>query len=143
MSDLDDRTAKRTVLVVDDSPDNLQLLNGLLKDEYQVRVAKNGVQALKAALQEPMPDVILLDIMMPDMDGYEVCARLKAADATKDIPVIFLSAKTQIEDAQLGFELGCADYITKPILPDVVRARVRTHVMLNLARDFLKTRFAF
>ena len=142
MSDPDDRTAKRTVLVVDDSPDNLQLLNGLLKDDYQVRVAKNGAQALKAALQDPMPEVILLDIMMPDMDGYEVCARLKADDATKHIPVIFLSAKTQIEDAQLGFELGCADYITKPILPDVVRARVRTHVMLNLARDFLKTRFS-
>jgi len=141
MSDVDDQAAKRTVLLVDDSPDNLQLLNGLLKDEYQVRVARNGAQALKAALEEPMPDVILLDIMMPDMDGYEVCARLKADDATKGIPVIFLSSKNQIEDAQLGFELGCADYITKPILPDVVRARVRTHVMLNLARDFLKTRY--
>jgi putative two-component system response regulator len=134
-----DPSAKHTILVVDDSPDSLQLLNALLKDEFRVRLASDGPQALKAAAQKPHPDAILLDIMMPDMDGYEVCARLKAEDATREIPVIFLTAKTEIEDAERGFDVGGADYITKPILPPVVIARVRTHVMLKVARDFIKS----
>ena len=120
-----------TVLVVDDSPDGLQILNEILKRQYEVRLARSGEQALQAALQKPRPDAILLDIMMPGMDGYEVCSRLKANDATRDIPVIFLTAKTDIEDAQRGFDLGGADYITKPILPPVVLARISTHIALK------------
>ena len=130
--------AKNTVLVVDDSPDGLQILNEVLKRRYDVRLARSGEQALQAAQQKPQPDAILLDIMMPGMDGYEVCSRLKANDATRDIPVIFITAKTDIEDAQRGFDLGGADYITKPILPPVVLARISTHIGLKLAREFMK-----
>src|SRR5689334_20903713 len=104
---------KPVVLLVDDTPENLQLMNGLLKDEYRTRLANNGERALRAALQEPRPDLILLDIMMPGMDGYEVCTRLKADAATADIPVIFLTAKGQVEDEQKGFAAGCVDYILK------------------------------
>ena len=129
---------RHTVLVVDDSPDDIQILNELLGETYEVRIAKNGEQALAAARQKPKPSLILLDVVMPGMDGYEVCARLKAAATTADIPVIFLTAKNQAEEAQLGFDIGGADYITKPILPAVVLARVRTHVYLHLSLDFLK-----
>ena len=129
---------KNTVLIVDDSPDGLQILNEILKRQYDVRLARSGEQALQAAQQKPRPDAILLDIMMPGMDGYEVCSRLKANDATRDIPVIFITAKTDIEDAQRGFDLGGADYITKPILPPVVLARISTHLSLKLAREFMK-----
>lgn len=132
-----DSSQKRTILAVDDDPENLHLINELLKDEYRVRLASSGEQALQAARQAPLPDAILLDIVMPGLDGYEVCRRLKADAATKNIPVILLTAKVQVEDAQLGFDAGCADYITKPIVPPLVVARVRTHVTLKLARDFL------
>jgi putative two-component system response regulator len=130
--------ARSTVLVVDDSPDGLQILNEILKRQYDVRLARGGEQALQAAQQNPRPDAILLDIMMPGIDGYEVCTRLKANSATKDIPVIFLTAKNDIEDAQRGFDLGGADYITKPILPPVVLARISTHIALKHAREFIK-----
>jgi putative two-component system response regulator len=131
-------SAKNTVLVVDYSPDGLQILNEVLKRDYDVRLARGGEQALQAAMQKPQPDAILLDIMMPGIDGYEVCKRLKANAATKDIPVIFLTAKNDIEDAQRGFDLGGADYITKPVLPPVVLARIQTHIALKLAREFIK-----
>ena len=131
-------SARNTVLVVDDSPDGLQILNEVLKRDYDVRLARGGEQALQAAVQKPQPDAILLDIMMPGIDGYEVCKRLKANAATKDIPVIFLTAKNDIEDAQRGFDLGGADYITKPVLPPVVLARIHTHIALKLAREFIK-----
>ena len=137
MPSVPDSPQKRTILAVDDDPENLHLINELLKDEYRVRLASSGDQALQAARQAPMPDAILLDIVMPGLDGYEVCRRLKADGATKNIPVILLTAKVQVEDAQLGFDAGCADYITKPIVPPLVVARVRTHVTLKLARDFL------
>ena len=130
--------AKNTVLIVDDSPDGLHLLNEVLKRQYNVRLARSGEQALREALQKPRPDAILLDIMMPGMDGYEVCSRLKANDATRDIPVIFITAKTDIDDAQRGFDLGGADYISKPILTPVVLARISTHIALKLAREFMK-----
>jgi len=136
----DTADSRNTVLVVDDSPDGLQILNEILKRQYEVRLARTGEQALQAAQQKPQPDAILLDIMMPGMDGYEVCSRLKANDATRDIPVIFITAKTDIEDAQRGFDLGGADYITKPILPPVVLARISTHIALKLAREFMKGR---
>ena len=134
-----DTASKRTILAVDDDPENLHIIHALLKDEYQLRLASNGEQALEAVRQVPLPDAILLDIVMPGMDGYEVCRRLKADAATKHIPVILLTAKVEVQDAQLGFDVGCADYITKPVIPPLVIARVRTHVTLKLARDFLGT----
>ena len=138
-----DFTAKQTLLVVDDGPDNLALMNGLLKDLYRVRVANSGGRALKIASTLPLPDLILLDIMMPNMDGYEVCRRLKADPVTADIPVIFLTAKAEVEDEQKGFDVGCVDYITKPISPPIVLARVKTHLLLKGARDFLKDQNAY
>ena len=143
MPDALDFTDKQIVLVVDDTVDNLQLMNDLLMDDYKTRIANNGDRALKAALQEPKPDLILLDIMMPGMDGYEVCKRLKADSATATIPVIFLTAKTQTEDEQLGFDVGCVDYITKPISPPIVMARVKTHLTLKAASDFLRDKNAY
>jgi len=138
MADTLDFTAKQTVLIVDDTPDNLTLMTGLLKDDYHTKVANNGERALRVASTSPLPDLILLDIMMPGMDGYEVCRRLKADAKTKGIPIIFLTAKTEIEDEQQGFDVGAVDYITKPISPPIVLARVKTHLTLKAAADFLK-----
>ena len=129
---------RHTLLVVDDSPEDIQILNDLLGETYDVRIAKSGEQALAAVRQKPKPSLILLDVVMPGIDGYEVCRRLKTAATTADIPVIFLTAKNQADEAQLGFDVGGADYITKPILPAVVLARVKTHVYLKLSLDFLK-----
>ncbi|THF57194.1 response regulator [Pseudothauera rhizosphaerae] len=144
MSDaLDIVIEKPTVLVVDDTPDNLSLMSGLLKDLYRVKVANHGEKALRIAASDTPPDLILLDIMMPDLDGYQVCERLKAEPATRDIPVIFLTAKTEVEDEQLGFELGAVDYITKPISPPIVLARVATHLQLKASADFLRDKAAF
>jgi len=131
-------TDKNTILIVDDTPDNITLLSSLLKDDYKTKIATNGERALKIAFSESPPDIILLDIMMPEMDGYEVCERLKADVQTKDIPVIFLTAKAQVEDEQKGLELGAVDYITKPISPPILLARVHTHLQLKEARDFLQ-----
>ena len=132
-----------SVLVVDDSPDNLSLMSGLLKDEYRVKVANNGTRALKIAQSERPPDLILLDIMMPVMDGYEVCRQLKGDPATRDIPVIFLTARTDVADEQLGLELGAVDYITKPVSPPIVMARVRSHLRLKSMADFLRDKNEF
>ncbi len=101
-----DFTQKQTILVVDDTPDNLALMTGLLKDAYRTKVANNGERALAIAATLPLPDLILLDIMMPGMDGYEVCKRLKADKLTRDIPVVFLTAKAEVEDEQKGFDTG-------------------------------------
>src|SRR6185295_17018362 len=105
------------------------LIHGLLKDDYRLKMANRGEAALKIAATLPVPDLILLDIMMPEMDGYEVCKRLKAEQITSDIPVIFLTAKVEIEDEEKGFEVGAVDYITKPVSPPILKARVRTHLM--------------
>ena len=128
---------KPTILIVDDTPDNITLLCSLLGDRYRNKVATNGPKALKIAEAKPHPDLILLDIMMPDMDGYEVCEILKTNAQTKDIPVIFLTAKTQEADETKGFELGAVDYITKPISPPILLARVQTHLALQEARSRL------
>lgn len=133
-----EQSNKPTILVVDDTPDNITLLTALLSDQYRNKVATNGQRALKIAFAEPHPDLILLDIMMPDMDGYEVCRQLKANPATASIPVIFLTAKIQDEDEARGFELGAVDYITKPINPPILMARVQTHIALQHARSSLE-----
>jgi sigma-B regulation protein RsbU (phosphoserine phosphatase) len=132
-----DAPEKRTILLVDDTPANIQVANSILKDDYKVRVATNGAKALELAKTAPAPDLILLDVMMPEMDGYEVCALLKTDPDTRDIPVIFLTGKTEAEDETRGFEVGAVDYIHKPFSPSVVKARVRTHLMLREAREQL------
>ncbi len=134
---------KPVILVVDDAPQNLALMDDLLSDDYAVKVAPNGMRALKIAGTAPRPDLILLDIMMPDMDGYEVCRQLKDAVDTRDIPVIFLTARGQVADEQRGFDVGAVDYITKPISAPIVLARVRTHLTLRAASIFLADQNAY
>ncbi|OOZ36551.1 HD-GYP domain-containing protein [Solemya velesiana gill symbiont] len=121
---------KQTVLVVDDTPENIDVLSGVLRAEYKVKAALNGERALKIANGDTKPDMILLDIMMPGIDGYEVCRQLKANPATAKIPIIFITAKSQEEDEQKGLELGAVDYITKPISPPIVLTRVHTQLAL-------------
>ena len=129
--------AKPTLLIVDDQPENLAVLSALLQPHYLVRAARSGQQALRAAANTPRPDLILLDVMMPEMDGYAVLAKLREAPPTDGIPVIFITALVTEEDEQRGFDLGAVDYITKPIKPAVVLARVRTQLELKQARDEL------
>lgn len=119
-----------TVLIVDDTVNNLYIVASLLEDSYRVKVANHGLKGLKIAASSPPPDLILLDVMMPEMDGYAVCQQLKENPATHDIPVIFLTALSEAEDEQKGLELGAVDYITKPINPAILRARVKTHLAL-------------
>ena len=134
---MDQKTVtKPIILVVDDIPDNIHTLSGILNDDFKIKAATSGEKALKIASATPKPHLILLDIMMPEMDGYEVCQRLKGNPVTADIPVIFVTAKTDVVDEQKGFELGAVDYITKPVSPPIVKARVATHISLydqNLA----------
>jgi phosphoserine phosphatase RsbU/P len=128
---------KKTLLLVDDTPANIQIVNSILRDTYKIRIATNGAKALELANVVPWPDLVLLDVMMPEMDGYEVCTRLKMAADTRDIPVIFLTGQTEIEDETRGFEVGAVDYIHKPFSPAVVQARVRTHLVLRGIREQL------
>ena len=130
--------SKPIVLIVDDTPQNLMVLAELLQSSYHVRAVNNGERALRAAAILPQPDLILLDIMMPDMNGYDVITALKADPLTADIPVIFITAMTEKEDEERGFEYGGVDYITKPFAASTVLARTKTHVELKLARDRLK-----
>jgi putative two-component system response regulator len=118
------------MLIVDDESFYIDVLLELLKDDYKTVVAKDGEQALRRASSVPPPDLILLDILMPNMDGYEVCRKLKANPVTRDIPVIFLTVKGGVPDELKGFELGAADYITKPMSPPIVKARIKTHLAL-------------
>ncbi len=138
-----DFTERPTILVVDDTPENLTLMSALLKDQYKVKVANHGDRGLRIAQSDTPPDLILLDIMMPDLDGYEVCRRLKADVSTRDIPVIFLTAKSEAEDERMGLELGAVDYITKPISPPIVLARVATQLALKASADFLRDKNVF
>lgn len=128
---------QKIVLLVDDAPSNLQAANAILKDDYKVRIATSGAKALELTGVKPAPDLILLDVVMPEMDGYEVCAHLKSNPETRDIPVIFLTGQTEESDETRGFEVGAVDYIHKPFSPAVVKARVRTHLMLREAREQL------
>ena len=134
---MDEKLAKQRILIVDDAPENIDVLGSALVD-YKRSVALNGEKALQRAMSDNPPDLILLDVMMPGMDGYEVCRRLKAEPRTRDIPVIFVTAKGEVEDETHGFALGAEDYIAKPISPSIVQARVKTHLMLKLAREKLQ-----
>jgi sigma-B regulation protein RsbU (phosphoserine phosphatase) len=131
------KSEKKVVLVVDDAPSNIRVVNEILHDSYKVRIATNGEKALELATGTPGPDLILLDVVMPGMDGYETCAHLKANPATKDIPVIFLTGQTESSDETKGFETGAVDYIHKPFSPAVVVARVQTHLALRETRQQL------
>lgn len=130
--------SKPVILVVDDTPENLSLMSEVLRDDYRVKLAPNGERGLQIAQASPPPDLVLLDIMMPGMDGYEVMRRLQADKATADIPVIFLTAMTGVDDERQGLDLGAVDYITKPISPSIVQARVRNHLQLKTVREFLQ-----
>lgn len=133
---------KPTVLVVDDTPDNLMLMATLLEDRYRVKAAMNGPRALKS-VRDHSPDLILLDIMMPGMDGFEVCQLLQEDPETRSIPIIFLTAKSDASAESHGLELGAVDYITKPINPQILLARVHTHLQLKESSDFLRDKNAF
>jgi sigma-B regulation protein RsbU (phosphoserine phosphatase) len=132
------KAEKKVVLVVDDVPANIRIVNEILHDSYKVRIATNGAKGLELAQDTPSPDLILLDVIMPGMDGYDVCARLKANSATRDIPVIFLTGQTETADETRGFEVGAVDYIHKPFSPAVVAARVQTHLALRQTRELLE-----
>ncbi len=138
MNDGNEFDSKQVVLIVDDTPDNITLLSALLKDNYKIKIATNGVKALHIASTLPSPDLILLDVMMPEMDGYETCKRLKSNPATAEIPVIFLTAKSQVSDEEMGLKLGAVDYISKPVSPPIVLARVATQLNLVRARNLLQ-----
>ncbi|MHB8072538.1 HD-GYP domain-containing protein [Desulfosporosinus fructosivorans] len=129
---------QQKVLIVDDTPENIYILMEILGDRYDVSVAINGEKALKIVAMEPSIDLILLDIMMPEMDGYEVCTKLKANLKTANIPVIFVTALTADENEAIGLELGAVDYITKPFNPALVRARVKNHLEVKNYRDKLE-----
>jgi putative two-component system response regulator len=132
-------TKRDKILIVDDESFYIDVLVNLLNDEYSIAVAKDGEQALSRAESDSPPDLILLDILMPTMDGYEVCRRLKSQPNTSDIPIIFLTVKSEVEDEIKGFNLGASDYITKPMSPPIVKSRVRTHLALVHAWKKLKT----
>ncbi len=160
---------KQIIMIVEDSPSNIKILNQTLRDDYVIKVAKSGESALahinsclepqadnnteensnkslfpnntltkdRQSKKQPLPDIILLDIIMPGMNGYEVCRQLKSSKKTSNIPVIFITSKDEIEDEEMGFEMGAVDYITKPISPSIVKARVRTHLLIKNQQDLL------
>ena len=134
---MNEQDQRKTILIVDDAPSNLQMVNSILKGSYNVRIATSGAKALELVKAAPTPDLILLDVMMPGMNGYEVCTRLKADAITKDVPVIFLTGQTETEDETRGFDVGAVDYIHKPFSPAVVKARVQTHLVLRDTREQL------
>lgn len=129
---------KAQILIVDDEPTNIQLLAACLKSQYHIRVAKNGEQCLGLTGVKPQPDLVLLDVGMPGLDGYEVCKRLKEDISTKDIPIIFVTGNDDVREEEYGLQIGAVDYITKPIRPAVVAARVNTHILLKQNRDKLE-----
>lgn len=137
---IDDK--RHSVLVIDDTPTNLSLINQLLHEHYRVKLANNGGRGLELAFSAP-PDLVLLDIMMPEMDGYEVCRRLKADPRTAHTPVIFLTAKVEAADEELGFKLGAVDFIHKPFSPAIVLARVRAQLQVRAWQSFLEDKSAW
>ncbi len=129
---------KPIVLIVDDIPSNIKVLANCLKDHYQIKVATGGSDCLRLAVSDPIPDLILLDIEMPDIGGYEVCQTLQSQPHTQDIPIIFVTARDEDSNEEKGLQMGAVDYITKPVRPSIVLARVNTHVTLKRQRDTLK-----
>lgn len=140
---LNTKNLKPTILCVDDTPENLEILGGLLSEHYSVKVAPNGERALRILAAPVKPDLILLDVMMPGISGWDVCKTIKSDPDISHIPVIFLTAKAEMEDEQHGLELGAIDYITKPISPPILLARVAIHIRLKFAADFLRNNNAF
>lgn len=132
------KTVLKTVLIVDDIAENIHVLAGALEENYRVKAALNGRKALEIAEDLPPPDIILLDIMMPGMDGYEVAQKLGENPATKDIPFVFITSMDEVEDERRGFELGALDYLTKPISPPIVRARVENLLALRMHQSRLE-----
>ncbi len=128
----------KTLLVVDDTPENIDLLSTLLRDDYKIKAATNGERALAIARKTPAPDLILLDIMMPGIDGYEVCRQLKSSPSTAAIPIIFVTAMEAEQNEEKGLELGAVDYITKPISPSITKARIKTHLALHEQKQMLE-----
>jgi len=137
---MNNQVKKPKVLIIDDVSANIRILIEILKDDYVTIPATNGETGLEKARIAPLPDLILLDIMMPGMDGYEVCKKLKASEKTKHIPVIFITAISEAMDDAKSFHLGAADYVTKPFNPDTVKARVKHHI--NLRNAILKLEIA-
>lgn len=133
-----DLASKQTILIVDDTPENIDLLSDVLGSDYRIKVATNGEKALKIIYSDEPPDLVLLDIMMPGMSGHEVCRRIKANPDRCSIPVIFVTAMSSVDDEMEGLEIGAVDYITKPISPPIVQARVRTHLALYDQRHELE-----
>jgi sigma-B regulation protein RsbU (phosphoserine phosphatase) len=133
-----DSDGRPEVLIVDDVPENVAVLGEVLRPHYRRKAALSGEKALEIATGDKPPDIILLDVMMPEMDGYEACRRLKADERTRRIPVIFVTAKGEVEDETAGFDVGAVDYITKPIIPAIVLARVKAQLELKAARETIE-----
>jgi diguanylate cyclase (GGDEF)-like protein len=129
---------KQCILIVDDSKLSLKTLAAIFQDEWRIKIALDGQEALRIADSEDQPDLILLDISMPGMDGYETCRRLKASPTTKDIPIIFITGREETEDEEKGLTLGAIDYVVKPVHPAIIRIRVKNHLELKQLRDRLK-----
>lgn len=135
---MDVLSKQQTILIVDDAKANINVLAELLRADFKIRATTSGEKALEIALSDNPPDLILLDVLMPEMDGYTVCKKLKESSQTRDIPVIFITGKVSEEDEIYGFTIGAVDYITKPFSPVVVKARVNTHAELKRHRDYLE-----
>ncbi|WP_462324721.1 diguanylate cyclase domain-containing protein [Desulfoplanes sp.] len=142
MNSSDQNDTRPKILIVDDNKQNIELLMELFRGEYRIAAAVNAARAMKIALSDSPPDLILTDILMPDVDGYQLCGLLKENPATKDIPIIFVTAVSEVMDENRGFALGAVDYITKPFHPPMVKARVRLHLNLKRKQELLE-QFAF
>lgn len=139
---MEDQNRKRTILIVEDSPENIDVLAGILKKDYRLKIATDGEKALSIVAQAEPPDLILLDIQMPGMDGYEVCCALKENPVTRKIPVIFVTALSSVQEEEKGFAAGGVDYIIKPVRPAIVRQRVKTHLALYDQNRILEEKVA-
>ena len=128
---------KKTILIVDDKPENISVLAAILKETYRIKIAANGKRALELAASDSKPDLILLDIVMPEMDGYEVCKHLKENPDAANIPVIFTTALEGHKDEEKGLQLGAEDFINKPYSPAIIKKRVATHIELKHYRDVI------
>ena len=134
----DELDRQASILVVDDVPENIDVISGILRDNYKVRAATSGARCIKIAESDTPPDLILLDIMMPEMDGMEVCRYLQSTETTQDIPIIFITAKSEVNDVVNGLKIGAVDYVTKPVEPSILKARVKTHVRLKQVNEQLR-----